>query len=49
MTRLYSVGRVQADLDTPCRKCARPMPLSSLLDGFTTHPSCDLKPPYRQP
>lgn len=49
MTRLYRVGRVQIDLDTPCRICARPMPITSLADGFATHPSCDLKPPYRQP
>lgn len=49
MTRRCTFAGIEIDLDTPCRRCARPMPLSSLTDGFTTHPSCDLKPPYRQP
>lgn len=49
MSRPFTIGRIRVDLDAPCRTCRRPLPDAVTADGFSTHPSCDLKPPYRQP
>lgn len=42
MTRHLMIGRVQIDLDAPCRSCRRPLPVAVTADGYATHPSCDL-------